>query len=77
MNASFALVAPGRQPASYRLAEVLGRGLLPVFFGFEDALLPYEELVDWSALSLNVPIDVDCERAPSTRSSTQRRKLMS
>jgi hypothetical protein len=62
MNASFALVAPGRQPASYRLAEVLGRGLLPVFFGFEDALLPYEELVDWAALSLNVPVDVDFER---------------
>ena len=62
MNTTFALVMPGRQPASYRLAEVLGRGSIPVFYGFDDALLPYDELIDWSALSLNVPIDVSFER---------------
>lgn len=61
MNTTFALVMPGRQPASYRLAEVLGRGSIPVFFGFDEAVLPYDELIDWSALSLNVPIDVSFE----------------
>jgi len=61
MNSSFALVMPGRQPASYRLAEVMARGCIPVFYGFEDAVLPYEELIDWSAFSLTAPLDVDFE----------------
>lgn len=62
MNTTFALVMPGRQPASYRLAEVLARGSIPVFFGFEDAMLPYAELIDWSSLSMNVPVDVSFEQ---------------
>lgn len=61
MNTTFALVMPGRQPASYRLAEVLGRGAVPVFFGFDEAVLPYDELIDWSAISLRVNIDASFE----------------
>eukprot|EP00306_Pavlova_sp_CCMP459_P003471 CAMPEP_0185173850 /NCGR_PEP_ID=MMETSP1139-20130426/24148_1 /TAXON_ID=298111 /ORGANISM="Pavlova sp., Strain CCMP459" /LENGTH=516 /DNA_ID=CAMNT_0027739555 /DNA_START=21 /DNA_END=1574 /DNA_ORIENTATION=+ len=61
MNTSFALVPPGQQPATYRLAEVMERGCIPVFFGYEHNLLPYEELIDWSAFSLNLPQDIDFE----------------
>ncbi|KAJ1620412.1 hypothetical protein T492DRAFT_847811 [Pavlovales sp. CCMP2436] len=61
MNTTFALVLPGRQPASYRLAEVIATGAIPVFYGFEDAMLPYAELIDWRSMSMYAPIDVNFE----------------
>jgi len=61
MNTTFALITPGRQPASYRLAETMASGCIPVFFGFEDAMLPHAQLIDWRALSLSAPVDVDFE----------------
>lgn len=61
MNSTFALVLPGRQPASYRLPEVMAAGSIPVFFGFEGAFRPYEEVIDWPAISLFVAADVEPE----------------
>lgn len=61
LNTTFALVTPGRQPASYRLAEVMASGCIPIFFGFEGAMLPYGETIDWPSMSLTAPIDVDFE----------------
>ncbi|KAG8461430.1 hypothetical protein KFE25_010617 [Diacronema lutheri] len=63
MNSTFALVMRGDQPASFRLAEVLAHGCVPVFYGFDETVLPWAELIDWPALSLSVPFDVDFERA--------------
>ncbi|KAJ1637809.1 exostosin family-domain-containing protein [Pavlovales sp. CCMP2436] len=63
MNSTFTLVLPGAQPASFRLAEALAHGSIPVFFGFDEAILPWEDLINWPALSLNVPVAADFERA--------------
>lgn len=62
-NSTFGLVMPGAQPATYRLAEVLAFGVIPVFYGYDDAMLPWDEVIDWPALSLAAPIDVDFEKA--------------
>lgn len=62
LNSTFALVMPGRQSATFRLAEVLAAGSIPVYFGFDEALLPYGELIDWSQLSWSMPIEGSFER---------------
>lgn len=59
MNTTFGLLPPGRQPATNRLSEVMAAGAIPVFFGVDGSILPYPELIDWAALSLNVPADAD------------------
>ncbi|KAJ1622506.1 exostosin family-domain-containing protein [Pavlovales sp. CCMP2436] len=61
MNTTFGLVMPGRSPASYRLAEVLAAGCVPVFVGMEYGLLPFAELIPWSEFSISAPGDVDVQ----------------
>lgn len=50
MNTTFGLVPGGRSPATYRLAEVMSAGAIPVFVT-RDYVRPLPELVDWPAMS--------------------------
>lgn len=59
LDTTFALVLQGRQPASYRLAEVLAVGAIPVFYGFDDAHRPYADVIDWRTCALTVPAGAD------------------
>lgn len=58
-NSTFALVIPGRSPATFRLHEILASGCIPVFYGYDAFPLPYYELIPWSDFSLFLPGDVD------------------
>ena len=44
----------GRSPATYRLAEVMSAGAIPVFVA-RDIVKPFPERVDWSSLSFSFP----------------------
>ena len=50
MNITFGLVPAGRSPATYRLAEVMSAGAIPVFVN-RDYVRPFPERVDWSSFS--------------------------
>ncbi|CAM9308820.1 unnamed protein product [Pylaiella littoralis] len=52
MNTTFGLVPAGRQPATYRLAEVMSAGAIPVFVA-RDMVRPFPERVDWPSLSFS------------------------
>ncbi|CAM9403601.1 unnamed protein product [Scytosiphon promiscuus] len=54
MNTTFGLVAAGRSPATYRLAEVMSAGAIPVFVA-RDIVKPFPERVDWPSLSFSFP----------------------
>lgn len=51
-NTTFGLVPAGRQPATYRLAEVMSAGAIPVFVA-RDMVRPFPERVDWPSLSFS------------------------
>ena len=58
LNTTFALVPAGRQPASYRLAEVMAAGAIPVFVSGDRLtsspyVRPFGEVIDWSSISLH------------------------
>ena len=58
LNTTFALVPAGRQPASYRLAEVMAAGAIPVFVSGDlrtssPYVRPFGELIDWPSISLH------------------------
>lgn len=50
MNTTFGLVPAGRSPATYRLAEVMSAGAIPVFVT-RDYIRPFPERVDWPSFS--------------------------
>eukprot|EP00127_Corallochytrium_limacisporum_P006625 Clim_evm4s232 gene=Clim_evmTU4s232 len=49
-ESKFGLVPEGKQFSSYRLAEVLSAGSIPVFVG-EASHLPFAEVIDWPSFS--------------------------
>ncbi len=51
MNTTFGLVPAGRSPGTYRLAEVMGAGAIPVIVA-RDMVLPFREQFDWPSFSL-------------------------
>ncbi len=53
INSTFALVVPGITPNSYRLAEALSYGVIPVIAS-DFLMLPFRRLLDWPAFSLRV-----------------------
>eukprot|EP00128_Syssomonas_multiformis_P002073 Colp12_sorted_trinity150504_noHs@3983 len=61
-NSKFSLVPGGRQFASYRLAEVLSTGSIPVFLG-DGHVLPFPELISWPRLSLYISM-ADMHKLP-------------
>ena len=56
MNTTFGLVPAGRSPATYRLAEVMGAGAIPVVVA-RDVVLPFREQFDWPSFSLSFAPD--------------------
>lgn len=50
----FGLVLPGITPMSYRLAETMAAGAIPVILS-DYMVLPFESLLDWSSFSLRFP----------------------
>ena len=53
-NTTFALVPGGRQPATYRLTEVLSAGALPVFvYPDVDWIKPYSHIINWDEISFS------------------------
>ena len=69
-NTTFALVPGGRQPASFRLNEVLAAGCIPVFVTGEasEGATPYVRPfdLDWGAMSLHVPFGEPAETLVAT-----------
>jgi hypothetical protein len=52
-NSTFGLVLPGITPMSYRLAETLSYGAVPVIAS-DFMLLPFSKLLDWRSFSIRV-----------------------
>ena len=50
MNTTFGLVPAGRSPGTYRLAEVMSAGAIPVFVA-RDIIRPFSEQFDWPSFS--------------------------
>ena len=58
MNTTFGLVPGGRSPGTYRLAEVMSAGAIPVFVA-RDIIQPFREQFDWPSFSFAfAPTDV-------------------
>ena len=62
LNTTFALVPGGRQPASFRLNEVMAVGAIPVFIsGDKDTtspyVLPFDGIIDWGKFSFHFSWD--------------------
>jgi hypothetical protein len=53
-NTSFALIAHGDNRWSVKLTEVMGVCVIPVIMA-DGVTLPFEELLDWSKISIQVP----------------------
>lgn len=58
-NTSFALVIPGHGPQTFRLAEVIRQGTIPVIVGIEQWSLPYGHAPRWEEAAVLVPTHVD------------------
>ncbi|KAG8457791.1 hypothetical protein KFE25_005804 [Diacronema lutheri] len=85
-NASFALVIPGHGPQTFRLAEVIRQGTIPVIVGVEQWWLPYGHAPRWEEAALFVPTHVDVHadllprlraiRANATRAAAMQRAAL-
>ena len=53
LNSTFCLVPGGSHPNSYRLAEVMSAGCIPVLVG-DDFVLPFASFIDWSSVGFSV-----------------------
>ena len=51
-NTTFGLVPVGRSPATFRLAETLLNGQIPVIIAPDDFCLPFSDVVPWERISL-------------------------
>lgn len=56
MNTTFSLIPAGRSPATYRLAECLSAGSIPVFINFS-FVKPFPDRIPWNRFSFSFPID--------------------
>lgn len=54
MNTTFGLAPAGRQPSSYRFAELLSAGAVPVLIA-DNYVKPYDKLVQWHRCILQFP----------------------
>lgn len=67
MNTTFGLVPAGRSPATYRLAEVMSAGAIPVIIA-RDYVRPFPEKVDWPSMSFMFrPEDVESSMMETLR----------
>ncbi|CAM9211637.1 unnamed protein product, partial [Ascophyllum nodosum] len=56
MNTTFGVVPAGRSPATFRLAEVMSAGAIPVFVA-RDIVKPFSENYDWPSFSFTFSPD--------------------
>lgn len=56
LNTTFGLVPAGRSPGTYRLAEVMGAGAIPVIVA-RDVVPPFREQYDWASFSFTFAPD--------------------
>lgn len=56
METTFALVPSGRSPGTYRLAEAMGAGAIPVIVA-RDYVPPFRERIDWPSFSFTFAPD--------------------
>lgn len=56
LNSTFGLVPAGRSPGTYRLAEVMGAGAIPVVVA-RDVVPPFREQYDWASFSFTFAPD--------------------
>jgi len=57
LNATFALLPAGRQPATLRLNEAMAAATIPIFVAGDARapyVPPYSQLIDWHTIALNV-----------------------
>jgi len=66
-RSQFAIVLEGDLPWSYRLTEAVFHGCVPLFIQEDFLVLPHEDLVDWSAMCLRLPLS----RAHEARSAAE------
>ena len=52
----FALIPRGHGLFSYRLTEALSAGAIPVILA-DGLVLPFDELINWNAISIRIPED--------------------
>ena len=73
MNTTFGLIPAGRSPATFRLAEVMSAGAIPVFVT-RDVVLPFREQIDWPSFSFSLPperVEIDLMRTLKAISPSQ------
>jgi len=63
LNATFGLVPAGLSPMSYRLAEVLAYGAIPVILS-DFITLPFAHEIDWASCSIRIP-EVQLQQIPT------------
>ena len=75
MDSVFCLVPNGRQTASYRLAEALKAGCIPVILGLESTLMPFQGLIPWRDIAIYFPMSQLNDLVPTLRKIRQDRIL--
>lgn len=80
-NSTFALVPGGRQPASFRLNEVMAAACIPVFVSGDERtsspyVRPFDTKVDWGAISLHFPFGERAEVILATLEAIPKSKLL-
>ena len=71
MDTTFALIPAGRSPGTYRLAEAMGAGAIPVIVA-RDMVLPFREHFDWPSFSFwFTPDQVESEMMATLRAVPQ------
>jgi hypothetical protein len=72
-NTTFGLVPVGRQPASFRLAELLHQNIIPVLIVPSSFILPFADLFDWDDVSFRFPPERVHLAIPALRRVTRER----
>ena len=82
LNSTFALVPGGRQPASFRLNEVLAAAAIPVFISGDmhttsPYVLPFDGVLDWGKFSFHFSWDDPLDKIVSALSHVDEMQLNS
>ena len=80
LNSTFALVPGGRQPASFRLNEVMAAACIPVFVSGDERtsspyVRPFNTKIDWGSISLHFAFGETAEVIHATLAALPKEKL--